>query len=237
MSSEMGFDQDDFVRGLIVALKNADVLEALSDVVAQRVKNEVVLLRAELRQRSEDITALEKQVTELRNENDRLEQYSRRNSIRITNIPEKQNEDVSETVLQLVNETLALTPPLTISGVDRLHRVGKPAAKTDDKRKPRAILVKFATYRSRKRVMEVKDRLLDEDADPKKAIWFNEDLTKLRSELLYLARAEKKKRNLEGVWTSDGTILAKNKKGVVVALQSKGDLQAAISGCPKTASS
>jgi hypothetical protein len=55
--------------------------------------------------------------------------------------------------------------------------------------------------------------------------------------LLYLARAEKKKRNLEGVWTSDGTILAKNKKGVVVALQSKNDLQAAISGCPKTASS
>jgi chromosome segregation ATPase len=83
---------------------------ALSDVVAQRVKNEVVLLRAELRQRSEDITALEKQVTELRNENDRLEQYSRRNSIRITIIPEKKNEDVTETVLQLVNETLALTP-------------------------------------------------------------------------------------------------------------------------------
>ena len=92
MSNEMGFEQEDFVRGLIVALKNADVLEALSDVVAQSVKNEIVLLRAEQPKCDKTIKSLEEQMDELKTENGQLEQYSRRNSIRISNIPEKKND-------------------------------------------------------------------------------------------------------------------------------------------------
>ena len=159
----MGIDQEEFTRAFLVALKCPEVQEALSDVVAQRLKNEIVQLRGELRNREDALQKLQEETKELREENDRLEQYTRRNSIRITNMPEKKNEDVTEAVLNLVNNELSLSPPLEISEIDRMHRVGKmqsvvapgnseDSKKADSKKtaKPRAILVKFATYRSRK---------------------------------------------------------------------------------------
>ena len=67
--------------------------------------------------------------------------------------------------------------------------------------------------------MDAKSGLLDDDIKPEDAIWFNEDLTKTRSELLFRARKAKKQGQIEGVWTSDGTVLVKNKKGLVVPLK------------------
>jgi hypothetical protein len=164
-------NQEEFTRAFLVALKCKEVQESLSNVVTQGLKNEIVVLRGELKKRDVSIGQLKTQVQELREENDRLEQYTRRNSIRITNVPEKKNEDVTKTVLDLINN-LPLSPPLNLSEIDRLHRVGKPptptttppaeASSTQEqtpsktKKRPRAILIKFATYRSRKRVMDMK---------------------------------------------------------------------------------
>ena len=51
-----------------------------------------------------------------------LEQFSRRNALRISGITEREGEDVLELTLNLVSSSLL--PPLTMEDVDRVHRFG-----------------------------------------------------------------------------------------------------------------
>ena len=78
---------------------------------------------------------------------DDQEQYSRRNSLRITGIPESDNEDIVPKVLDVINNKIKPDIPVSSDHIDRLHRVGKRSGDT-----PRAVLIKFATYRHRQRV-------------------------------------------------------------------------------------
>lgn len=71
-----------------------------------------------------------------------LEQYSRRNNIRIFGVPEEINENTEEKLLALFTTNLKVTlPPYAI---DRVHRIGRPQNRTS----PRAIIVKFSNYTS-----------------------------------------------------------------------------------------
>ena len=92
---------------------------------------------------------METTVAQLRNEQDSLEQYSRRNSLRISGITESEHEDPGQICLDLFNDTLELGEEDAVSpaDIDRVHGVGK---KMDGK--TRSILVKFATYRVHRRV-------------------------------------------------------------------------------------
>ena len=54
--------------------------------------------------------------------NDDLEQYTRRSCLRISGIPETQNEDTTHHVLILAGEVGA---DISIDDIDRSHRVGR----------------------------------------------------------------------------------------------------------------
>ena len=95
--------------------------------------------------KDKQILDLTTKVQDLEDKADDLEQYSRRNSLRISGIPEREGEDVLQETLRVVNSTLL--PPLTVEEIDRVHRVGP---KLPDK--TRQILIKLATYRTRRRV-------------------------------------------------------------------------------------
>ena len=68
---------------------------------------------------------------------------------------EEADKDVVKGVLVTLNHVMCITPPIDISEIDRLHRVGKPEAN-----RTRPVLIKFATYRSKRRVLE-KRRVLN----------------------------------------------------------------------------
>ena len=78
------------------------------------------------------------------------------------------------------------------------------------------ILVKFATYRARDKVMRSRRALNDisqyraEDGGTQgqvqSRIFINEDLTKLRSNLLYHAGQLKKQKKIQDCWTWDGVV-------------------------------
>ena len=91
---------------------------------------------------------LKKEMVTLRAEHDELEQYTRRNSVRLTGLTEATNENVYDIVITVFNEEMEVSPPITPDEIDRIHRVGKP-----DPTQRRSILVKFATCRSKKRVV------------------------------------------------------------------------------------
>ena len=166
--------QDDLKQAFVDALQDEAVIKQLKAIIRDELQQEMAELRRELKKKEEKIESLEKQVDELQTTTDKLEQYSRRNSLRIFGIKESEHEDPSQVALQLVNNDLGLD----ITTIDRACRVGRQVA---ERTTPRAILVKFATYKDRDAVFKRKKRLKGRN------IFINEDLTQPRSSLLYKA--------------------------------------------------
>ncbi|ELU17627.1 hypothetical protein CAPTEDRAFT_206629 [Capitella teleta] len=126
-------------------------------------------------------------------------QYQRRNSLRIAGFPEDENEDILTRTLELMNTTMSVEPAITAHDVDRIHRVGKK-----DGGKPRSVIIKFATYRARHRVMQHRRNLRNTTH------FINEDLTRVRSTLLYKSRLMKRQGHFKDCWTHDGSIVYKD---------------------------
>ena len=154
LTNTMG-EPDDFKKALIETLKDPEVIavfkEAFRSVVREEVnelRTEIGTLRDLLKSKDEKIKKLELKVQTLETTCDDLEQYSRRNSIRIAGIPERTDDNVHERVLDLFHHKMGVNT--SIEDVDRMHRVGRRGPR------PRAVLVKFATYRARLAVCQSK---------------------------------------------------------------------------------
>ena len=136
-------------------------------------------------------------------DNDALE----RNTVKISGLPEESNEDTDGIVLKVAQE---LDVPMTLSDIDRSHRVGK----MDDnragggRRRSRDIIVKFATYNARQRLY-IKRRDLRQTGNMNH-VFINEDLTKKRSKLLYDARCLVRTKKLKSAYASDGKIFVRD---------------------------
>ena len=163
-------DSKDFVKALAEAFKDTSVIEMFHSMfqpvivdVSKDLQNklnlwhkkfvediwsEMDVLRNNLKEKNDKIVKLENEIESLKTEQDRLEQYTRRNSLRISGLPESDHEDVCEKVLSLCNGKLRT--PVKAIDIDRVHRVGRPGTGT------RQILVKFATYGTRASVFKAK---------------------------------------------------------------------------------
>lgn len=204
---------------------HADILtEIRSDLrvliklaVTEAIDEKLAGLTAENDRLTRENTALKKRVSALEAAMDGSEQYSRRNSLRISGIPETVNEDTDKAVLH-VAETMGVS--VSPSEIDRSHRLGKPSD-----RQTRDVLVKFTSYRARERLMKNRRNLKTSEL---RGVYVNEDLTKVRSKLLYEARKCVKANKLLGAWSSDGRILVKNKKETIYVVTCEEDITSAI---------
>lgn len=163
-----------------------------------------------------------------------LEQYGRRNSIRLYNLnvplEVKTESDLTGYVVDFINTTI-LRPadfpdtsdhpspgasgdfmfnnsehiqPITPVDIDRCHFVGKGKGKNK-----KHILIKFTKYHSKKRVFMNKKNLKN---NPDK-IFMSEDLTTLNHNLIKILMDEKLKKNsIFGFWTRDGSIFVKGRQ-------------------------
>ena len=252
----MGIEQADFVKAFISAFSNDAVVNKLDSVICGSLQMEFLNLKDTHNKLQTELTSfreinvqLQKEVSELRNivekkdsriadleqkinnlemKADEQEQYSRRNSLRMSEVEEDENENVNQKVLDILNSKLDLESPVSIDNIDRIHRVVKRYPN-----KNRSILIKFATYEARRNIYLNRRKLysssLTEDAaknttpaEPK--IYLNEDLTKLRSTLLWQARSLKKQNLISGCWSSDGTILIKDSNNRITPIKSLRDL-------------
>ena len=142
---------------------------------------------------------------------DQAEQYSRRNCLRISGVPEMSDENTDNIVLSIAND---IDSDIRLHHIDPSHRVGNPKKTRET---PREILVKFSTYRVRanfyKQCTLMKER-------GHEGTFINEDITKKCSEYLYKARELFKSNKLKGAWSSDGTILVKDHRDKVHRIMS-----------------
>lgn len=123
---------------------------------------------------------------------DSLEQLTKNNSLRVLGIPEQDNENIPETIIQFINNKLKVTCELR--DIDYVYRIGKFNENGD---KPRPVLVKFVQNIKKNEILYVRKLLKNSDF-----IVF-EDLTARRYELLL---AVKKKYGNKKAWSSAGKI-------------------------------
>ena len=164
---------------------------------------------------------MKKRVEKLEISADNAEQYSRRNCLRSSGVSEINDEVNDNIVLDLAT---AIDADIKLEDIDRSHRLGKPKfrdSSDDTPARPRDIIIKFSTYRARQKVY--KARALTKQRGYK-GIFINEDLTKNRSQPLYEARRRFKSKQLQGAWSSDGTILIKHFDNTVVKITSVSQL-------------
>ncbi len=217
-------DAGDFTAMLVSALGDPRVAEALNVILVQplerqlkakdleirELKDEVASLKTDvdqLKYAAEEVVALKCDVNQLKDAADELEQYGRRNAVRIWSkaMPEHPGEDTDKLVLEYAEKVGVDLPPEYIG---RSHRVGRPAPG-----KTRPIIVKFTTYNMRRKVFDARKNCQD--------VYVSEDLTRLRSSILYKSRLERNYGRFQHCWSSDGRInvrLPDNSKHVITTL-------------------
>ncbi|EDO41567.1 predicted protein [Nematostella vectensis] len=149
---------------------------------------------------------------------DGLEQYSRRNNIRIDGIPQTEEKEDTD---RLIIETIKAKIGIVIAPADiwRSHRVGHSKGST-----PRQIICKFVRHNIKAKILKEKKSLREK----KDKLRVNEDLTKGRLDAI---KAINSKLDIYKLWTIDGTIhvrLNKDKdkaKEIIHSLRQLKDLQ------------
>ena len=189
-----------------VTIIRAFLGEDMRDLIKTAVKDALDSGLSDLREDNERLTKenneLRTRVEKLEASQDDSEQYSRCNSLRVSNVEETADENTDRIVLYIGN---TIDADLTMEAIDRSHRVGKPVV-----RKTRDILVKFVTYRARKSLYTMRKHLKGSEYD---GVFLNEDFTKSRSKLLFDARMKVKGYFLRGAWSTDGRLFIKDNKG------------------------
>lgn len=150
----------------------------------------------------------------LRNKMDSLEQYTRRNSIRLFGVPEQENEDTLKLVKEILTEKMEL--PETCCLIDRCHRLkSKNASKNNaTNARPNAIIIKFMSYNAKMSVNQRKKAL-------KGTGWvITDDLTSNRHALY---RSVLKKFGRSHTWLMDGNIFIRH-NGNRMAIRTQDDL-------------
>ena len=217
------------------ALKDPVIISLLSDVFTRSLKAEISKLEKIIEDKDEAIKSLEERV-------DTLEQYTRRNSMRITGIPEPATGDSEDTdvIVQKVGEAegVDIAPDM----IDRSHRVGRRAV--GDPARP--IIVKFVSYKHKTLLMKARKGLKNRSAaslgfttagyarpstpsapvsaaaavavpvpPPAERIFINDDLTRARAKLAAQARQMKRDKKLQDTWVFDGEVFVKVKEKVI----------------------
>ena len=177
---------DDLIKNLRNGDGKSDIGRIIAQVIAisalQPVITEAVTIVAksicgehEKRLKTEN-DKLKRQIQMLSLKNDDLEQYSRKENVRIHGFPETDdNEDKVTLVVNLVQKVGVQIDEKHISVAHRLP--GNRYAK-----KPRTIIVKFVRRTTKNNLMRKKANLRNTDGPN---IFMTDDLTRLRGKMLY----------------------------------------------------
>ena len=156
-----------------------------------------------------------------------LQQYSRRNSIRIDGIPEPDDgtKELVDTLETKVNELFSESMKIKLHPSDfcRMYRVGKPRANGQ----PKQIILKFTNYGAKRRIMKARSTLKDHKGDY--PIFINDDLTRQRAQLARQAREAKRDQKIKDTWVYDGKVFIKLQSDQVKVVTTDGGFNEAIS--------
>lgn len=145
---------------------------------------------------------------------DALEQYTRRENLRITGLPEVEDESTDTLIESVKSLGEAIAVNISDSDVSAIHRLGRRT-----QNKCRQVIVRFTNRNVRNRFLAARKKL--KDSERFKRIYMSEDLTQLRFKLLHIV---KDCDEVKAAFTRDGKIHATVKDGSKVVIDNPDDL-------------
>ena len=137
-----------------------------------------------------------------------LEQYGRRNNIRITGVKEDDNETSDQTADVIVDTMNRKIPGLELkTDIDISHCLGR-----HDNGKPWPIIVKFISRTKKNHILRNRKFFTGSN------IYINEDLTHLNQQVLICIKRNMQ-REYESVWVRDGTLLFRGRDWQIQPIQ------------------
>lgn len=181
--------------------------ERLTSVIQDAITAATAPFVEEVRGLREEISSLTTRVSNLERDladrTDDLEQYQRRNNLRVFGVEETNGEDTNNLIKKLCQDQLGIS--LSGSALCRTHRVGRqPKPTADGRRQHRPIIVRFVSYQDRRQVFAAKKKLKGS------GVTIREDLTARRFDL-YKKAAEKF--GFKNTWTQDGRVIFTDETG------------------------
>ncbi|KAK3096529.1 hypothetical protein FSP39_001066 [Pinctada imbricata] len=173
----------------IVAAVKASLMNEFTNMLADRL-NPIIMC---VNQVAQENKILHKRI-------DELEQYGRKNCVRIFGVPESES-DSTQAVMNLAKD---LNVPLEKNEVLVSHRVGRSTES-----KPRAIIARISSYESRHQLIKNSYKL--SKIEGRRGVSINQDLTKLRSKLAKECRQLVKMNGAKSTFVFDGKIFLVDK--------------------------
>lgn len=171
--------------------KDTKFIEKVAEKVADKIA---------LKSLQQQVIKHDNEITVLRNEVNKIDQYSRRTSMRFTGLPEVIDENISHTIINLMNVKLKI--PITEKDIEECFRVGKDRLES----KPRPVFLKIISLKLKNDIMKSKKLLKGSK------IRIYEDLTRNNYNLYKRCVL---KREWQNVWTANGKILVKDRDGII----------------------
>ena len=159
--------------------------------------NEITQLRAEVDLRIDDI-----------------EQYSRRSCLVVTGVPEKEEENTDDIILNTATQKLGIK--LELHEIAKSHRLGTKKESKEGQPIHRPIIVKIVSDRSKQKLFHQKKKLKGTGI----SIFGN--LTQRRAQLM---KEVKRIAGVRNVWSNDGNIFTFNHFGKIVKVTRNEDLK------------
>ena len=200
-------DEENVKQAGLESWQDPAMLQSLANLIKESVRSAIIAeLKTTLEKNAELIRKLEAAVTErdkkiielenkLTQRQDDLEQYQRRNYLRILGVPEQSDEETDKIVMETAAKIGVV---LNIDDIDRSHRIGR-----QNNDRPRPVIVKFTSYRKRSEVFRSKRQLKGT------GVTIREDLTKERLKLLQECIT---KYGLNNVWTLNGVVFCEKRE-------------------------
>ena len=149
---------------------------------------------------NKDLAKKNKEVDNLRDHIDSVDQKQREKRVCIVGIAEEPDEDLIKKVVKMAKTKMGLKK-IKEENVVQIYRSGKKKSS-----RTRNIIVQFESKLVRDSFYNARKKLHGANDDYKNT-YINEDLTEFRLKLLFDARTFVKKKRLRGAWTQNGNVM------------------------------
>ena len=171
------------------------IVNSITAAVTQVITIATSKLTDILHQNSTIVADLKKRMKQQSYQLEKMEQYTRRDNLKLKGIKHEANEDTTDIVMNVAS---SIGVDVRRDDISTSHRLGP-----SEPNKPSPIIVRFAKRDKKVSIMKNKKNLKDD-------IYVEEDLTKMRRNMFYEIRRHP---NTIKSWTIEGKIYALMKEG------------------------
>ena len=202
-TSKVTNDLNDKVdRCILTQVSLANTLDAISNQLNELIDSVIKIEETQSKDKKLQQEILQS-IQELREENDALQQYSRRETLVINNVPMKRNEDTLKVALDFIWYNLGID--INRQQVSTCHRNYPPSHLYTENCPP--IYVKFVIRDLKRDCLKRKFRLRGKTNEYGDQFYIYENLTLFRRNLL--EEVKKELHYWKFVWTKNGNIMAR----------------------------